>query len=237
MTYGLTDIHQHLLWGLDDGAATPEITHRMLKDAARQGISGVAATCHVYPGIEPFDPGIYRERLAHAQEYCRNHNLPVKVFSGAEVAWTYQTVTALRQKRIPTLGATDYVLLELWRSISLQDAYKAVRSMIGAGYCPVLAHAERYWCFEWMPKLALRLREETGARIQVNAGTLLHPRNMAEKRFGRIMLAEGGIDAVASDAHGNAARPINLRAVQRWLEHHTDAAYARSLTTFSGELR
>mgnify|MGYP006967169519 CR=1 FL=1 len=36
MTYALTDIHQHLLWAMDDGAASPEITRRMMKDAARQ---------------------------------------------------------------------------------------------------------------------------------------------------------------------------------------------------------
>ena len=237
MTYALTDIHQHLLWGMDDGAASPEITRRMMKDAARQGIGKIAATCHVRPGIEPFDPGRYRERLAQAREICRSERLPLQICSGAEIAWTYQTETALRQGRLPTLGNTDYVLLELWTSISPRDAYSAAKSLIGAGYCPVIAHAERYLCFLCSPRFAQRFRAETGALLQVNAEALLKPANLLEKRFVRNMLDSGAIDAIASDAHGNARRPINLRAAHDWLLQHTDAAYARSLTTFSGELK
>lgn len=237
MTYALTDIHQHLLWGMDDGAASQEITRRMLKDAARQGIGKVAATCHVRPGIEPFDMGIYRERLARAREICRSERLPVQIYSGAEVAWTYQTENAVRRGKLPSLGNTDYVLLELWTSISPRDAFSAARTLIGAGYCPVIAHAERCLCFLCSPRFARRFRAETGALLQLNAETLLRPDNLLEKRFVRIMLQEGAIDAVATDAHGNSRRPINLRAAHSWLMQHTDAAYARSLTTFSGELR
>lgn len=237
MTYGLTDIHQHLIWGMDDGAATPEITRRMLKDAAKQGIARIAATCHARPGLEPFDLGLYRERLARAQDYCKSHGLPVQIYPGAEIAWTYQTVSALRQHRLPALGNTDYVLLELWESISLKDAYHAARSLIGAGYCPVLAHVERCWSFLLMPKAAMRLREETGALFQVDTAAVLQPRNPLEKRFVHRMLDAQAIDAVATDAHGVHARPVNLRAAHDWLVQHTDASYARSLTTFSGELR
>ena len=236
MTYGLTDIHQHLLWGMDDGAATPQAMHHMLQDAHQQGIARAAATCHIAPGLRPFDLGVYRERLHQARDYCAQKGLDVEIIPGAEIAWTYQTVSALRQKKAPALGETDYVLLELWRDVSLQEARSAVRSLISAGYCPVLAHVERYRCFEWLPKQALRFRRETGALFQINADTLLQPGNMVEKRFVRILLEEHGLDAVASDAHGTKSRPQNLRKAHDWLRKHTDAAYARALTTFSGEL-
>lgn len=236
MTYALTDIHQHLLWGLDDGPAAMQGTQAMLREAHAQGISKVAATCHACPGFTPFDMGLYRERLQQAQDFARQENLAVEVFAGAEVAWTYQTASALRQGSLPTLGNTDYVLVELWRDISLQEAKHAVRSLIRAGYCPVLAHVERYRCFTWFPQQAMRLREETGAWFQVNASTLLKPQGMLEKRLIRRLLSNGGLDVVASDAHGNAARPLNLRQAHAWLVHHTDADYARALTTFHGEL-
>ena len=236
MTTRLTDIHQHLLWGLDDGAQTAEVMQGMLREAAGQGIGQIAATCHICPGMTPFDPGIYRERLAEANDFCRQEELDVTVLPGAEVAWTYQTVAALRQGKTPTLGGTDCVLLELWRDISLQEAKRAVRSLIGAGYRPVLAHVERYRCFGWFPGQALRFREETGALFQMNAATLLQPHGLLEKRFARRMLDARALDAVASDAHGNPARPQNLREAYDWLLKHTDEEYARLLTTFSGEL-
>ena len=236
MISGMTDIHQHLLWGLDDGAQTPESMQQMLLEAHHQGIVQVAATCHVCPGMTPFDPGLYRERLREANDYCRRQGLAVNVLPGAEVAWTYQAVNALRQRKAPRLGDTDYVLLELWPDISLQEARQAVRSLIAAGYCPVLAHVERYRCFSWFLQQALRFREETGALFQMNARTLLQPRNLMEKRFVTRMLESRAIDAVATDAHGNPVRPINLLAAREWLEINTDPTYARELTTFGGAL-
>lgn len=237
MNSGLTDIHQHLLWGLDDGPGTMEGTQEMLREAHRQGIAQVAATCHACPGFAPFDAGLYRERLAQAQDFARQENLAVTVLPGVEAAWTYQTAAALRQGKLLTLGHTDCVLLELWRDIPLQEARDAVTQLIRAGYRPVLAHVERYRCFAWWPTQALRFREETGALMQVNASTLMRPRGLAEKRFVRTMLRHRAMDAVATDAHGNPARPVNLRQAHDWLLQHTDGEHARMLTTFAGELK
>lgn len=233
----LTDIHQHLLWGLDDGAKTREIMQDMLREAQRQGIGQVAATCHVCPGMVPFDMGLYHERLAQANAFCQREGLQVTVLPGAEVAWTYQTVSALRQGSVPTLGSTDHVLLELWRDISIHEAKQAVLSLIRAGYHPVLAHVERYRCFSWFPGQAERFRAETGAWFQVNAATLMHPQGFLEKRFIRQLLDHRSLDAVATDAHGSAARPVNLREAYDFLQRRTDEACARALTTFHGELR
>lgn len=73
--------------------------------------------------------------------------------------------------------------------------------------------------------------------MQVNASMLMAPRGLAEKHFIRTMVNARGIDAVATDAHGTPARPINLRQAHDWLAAHADADYARALTTFAGELK
>lgn len=229
----MTDIHQHLLWGMDDGAKTEEITRAMLREAVQQGITKVAATCHAIPGMLPFDAGLYRERLSEAQDYCRQQHLPVQILPGAETAWTYQTVAALRQGKIPALGDTDHVLLELWPDISLHEARNAVRSLISAGFCPILAHVERYRCFSWFPRQALKFRQETGVLFQVNAGSFLHPQHAVMKRFVNRLLAEHGVDTVASDAHGIEGRTINLSLARDWLQNHTDIDYARELLSFA----
>lgn len=234
MIHQMTDIHQHLLWGLDDGAGTADIMGAMLNEACKQGISTVVATPHAAPGMRPFDMGLYRERLDQAQSFCRMQKLDVKVVPGAEVAWTYYTAPALHQGRIPTLGGTDYVLLELWRDISWQAARNAVGQLTRAGYCPVLAHAERYLAFLLSPKAAMRFRNETGALLQINANTLLHPRGYLERRFIQRLLSEGAIDAVATDAHDCEKRPVNLHDAYVWLCKNTDKAYAQDLTSFGG---
>lgn len=236
MKQELTDIHQHLLWGIDDGADSREIMYSMLREAQRQGIKTIVATSHARPGLQPFDMGLYTERLTEAQCFCKTEDLGICVLPGAEIAWTHQTPLALRQGRIPTMGGTDYVLLELWRNISWQAAQDAVKQLTRAGYCPVLAHPERYLAFIRSPKKTLQFRNETGALLQLNADTVLSPRNYWERRFTEYLLKEGAVDAIASDAHDCINRPVNMEAAYQWLTIHTDAAYAKELVTFGGEL-
>ena len=232
----MTDIHQHLIWGIDDGAATPEIMRSMLRTAHDQGIGVVVATAHARPGFAPFDTGLYAERLEEAQRFCDGEKLNVRILPGAEIAWTYQTALALRQEKVPALGNSDYVLLELWRNVSWQTAKEAVHQLIRAGYYPVLAHPERYLAFALSPKSAIRFRNETGALLQINADTVIKPRGFFERRFVRTLLSERAVDAVATDAHDCTDRPVNLKDACEWLEVNTDAAYARELTTFGGVL-
>ena len=236
MKQELTDIHQHLLWGIDDGAASRETMYSMLREAQRQGIKTIIATSHARPGLQPFDMGLYTERLTEAQCFCKTEDLGICVLPGAEIAWTHQTPLVLRQGRIPTMGGTDYVLLELWRNISWQAAQDAVKQLTRAGYCPVLAHPERYLAFIRSPKKTLQFRNETGTMLQLNADTVLSPRSYWERRFTEYLLKEGAVDAIASDAHDCINRPVNMEAAYQWLTLHTDATYAKELVTFGGEL-
>ena len=235
MNQALTDIHQHLLWGIDDGADSRETMHAMLREAHAQGIKAVVASSHAEPGFQPFDMGLYTERLCEAQSFCDSEKLDIRVLSGAEIMWTYQAPLSLRQGKLPTIGGTDYVLLELWRNITCQSARDAVNQLTRAGYCPVLAHPERYLTFLRSPKKLLRFRNETGALLQVNADTILNPQNFWERRFTEFLLKEGAVDAVASDAHNCVSRPVNMKKAYQWLITHTDEAYAKKLVTFGGE--
>lgn len=232
----MTDIHQHLLWGLDDGPENEAQTRAMLAQNRAQGIAAAAATVHAAPGLTPVDGGLYRERLEEARQLCREDAPDLRLIPGAEIAWTWQTVSALRHKKVPTLGDTDYVLLELWRDISWKAAADAVYQLTRAGFCPVIAHAERYMAFLLSPRETMELRSRTGALIQINAASLLKPGGLLQRRFTRSLLREGAIDAVASDAHGRESRPINLLEAYQWLRSHTDESYARSLTGFGGRL-
>ena len=237
LNHFMTDIHQHVLWGVDDGAQTPQVMCAMLEQAHAQNIRAVVATAHAAPGYQPFDIGRYRERLSQAQDFCTAQKLNVQVVPGAEIAWTYQTASALRQKRVPAIGDTDYVLLELWPDISWQAAKDAVCQITRAGYCPILAHVERYRIFTLSPKAAMRFRTETGALFQLNGDTLLNPRGILQRRFCRVLLSGRAIDVVATDAHDCEARPVNLATAYSWLLENTDETYARDLTTFGEVLK
>lgn len=234
---GLTDLHQHILWGMDDGPDSAEGMHAMLEEAHAQQIKRIAATPHAYPGYHPFDQFLYRDRLDEAQDYCRAKGFDITLMPGAEVAWTYQSVMALRKRALPTLNDTDCVLIELWRDIPWQEVRSAAEQLLRAGFTPVFAHVERYRCFLWQPEKALKLKEELPVFYQVNAASVLDGGGPVFKRFIRRMLAEKGIDVIASDAHGNAIRPQRLLEAHQALTETCGAEYADALVNFSGVIK
>ncbi len=234
---GLTDIHQHLLWGLDDGAHTPQMMHEMLRTAHEQQIRRIAATPHVYPGFKPFDMELYRRRLDEAREYCGKNRLDIELMSGAEIAWTYQTADALFRRQVPTLNDTDHVLIELRHDITWREVRTAVKRLLHEGFTPMLAHVERYACFILNPERALELRDELSIHYQVNAGTILAKNGFLMRRFMKKMLNEQGFDAVASDAHDCKFRPQRLREAWEVLKADCGEEYADSLVNFGGILK
>ena len=49
------DLHQHVLWGIDDGPKSRKEMIALLQRDAEQGIGIVAATSHALPGVRAFD--------------------------------------------------------------------------------------------------------------------------------------------------------------------------------------
>ena len=88
MKQELTDIHQHPIWGMDDGADSRETMFSMLREAHFQGIKTIVATTHAAPGFHPFNMELYTERLAEAQAFCNLEDLQIRLLPGAEIAWT-----------------------------------------------------------------------------------------------------------------------------------------------------
>lgn len=230
----LTDIHQHLLWGMDDGPADAQTMQDMLWAAHRQGIDKIAATPHACPGVQPFDLQLYHQRLAEAQRYCDENHLGIQLLTGAEIAWTYHTVEALRRKQVPTLAGTNYALIELWHNVTWSEVQSAAEQLLRAGFTPVFAHVERYRCFTWQPGKAIELKEKLPVCYQVNASTVLAQRGLAAKHFLSRMLRDRVIDFIASDAHDCHFRPQCLQEAYRILQKKSDPEYAKVLVKLDG---
>jgi len=229
---GFIDIHQHILWGMDDGPASAKGMQAMLRKAHAQKVCCIAATPHAYPGFRPFDLVLYQERLEEARAYCLQERLNIMLMPGAEIAWTYHTVEALRRGQIPTLNDTDYALIELWPNITWGEVRKAAKNLLNAGFTPVFSHIERYRCFVWQPERAIELKNDLPVCYQLNASALLCPGGLIMKHFMRRMLGEQTIDAIASDAHDVQNRPVQMAEVRRALEGQCSAGYARRMMCF-----
>lgn len=215
---GFTDIHSHFIYGVDDGARTREDMEAMLDAAHADGISDLYATPHIALGIRRFQHELFRRHFQEAEVYCRQRGYGMRLHAGAELLYTPAMQPYIVERKLPSLGDSNHVLVEFTPDISYLELEAAVGLMERAGYIPVLAHIERYGCF-FHGKKPWRLKERHEVRYQVNADSALERRALFRGGLIKRWFQEELIDFVASDAHDCEGRPFRMRAAYDALAH------------------
>ena len=210
MTRGFVDIHSHFVYGLDDGARTITEMETMLDAAHADGVVSLFATPHVTPGMKPFDAEKYESHLNQARRYCRDRGYNMQLFSGAEILYTPMLQQYCMEHRLPTLGDSEFVLMEFVPGVKLQELESALTLMKRNGYIPILAHIERYNCL-YRGRTAAKLKERYNVRYQVNANTVLSDQGYFRTRKIRSWFENELVDFIASDAHNVQNRRTKLR--------------------------
>src|SRR3954447_6703299 len=96
-----TDIHFHLLPGVDDGPATLADSVDLARAAARDGTGTVVATPHVRSDFLT-DVGQLRDRVREVKSALAADGVPVSVVQGAELG--HDMVGRLRQDELDAIA-------------------------------------------------------------------------------------------------------------------------------------
>lgn len=208
----MTDLHTHILPGMDDGSRSVEMSLAMLEEEAAQGVDTVALTPHYYRDRERADSFLTRRaRALEALEAAiaalpedRRAALPKRVVA-AEVAWVPNLVDCSRLRELCYAG-TDMFLLELPMQPWYDGLFSQLYDLMNVtGLTPVIAHIDRYWSSQ-KPE---RMEELFSLRLptQLSAEALL--------RFptrGRALkyLQSGRAQILMSDCHNMSSRRPNL---------------------------
>ena len=79
----IVDMHCHVLPGVDDGPATMEDSVAILREAARQGLSGMIVTPHYHPGRYMVEAERNLETLQAVREELKRQKIDLKLESGS----------------------------------------------------------------------------------------------------------------------------------------------------------
>ena len=225
---GFTEIHTHVVFGVDDGAQTEADMYALLDAAHKEGVSTLFATSHVTPGIRPFDFEKYKQHLELARRYCRDKGYALELCAGAEILSTPALERYVWEESLPTLGNSNRVLVEFAVKVEFQQIVESVRMLERGGYVPILAHIERYACLQHS-KNAWKLKELCDVGYQVNARTVVEGRGFFQDRCVHKWFDAGLIDWVASDAHDCVRRPFMTQKAYNVLRERYGSAYAGRL--------
>lgn len=192
----LTDLHTHILPGVDDGAEDLDKATQMLLAQKASGVERVALTPHFYPLEEELEVFLENRRKAFEQLLSNwdAATMP-QLRLGAEVH--YSPCLTDMDLRSLTLDKTDYLLLELSDTVQPALIEPVLRRILDRGITPVLAHVERCIYFADQPKRLERLIE-MGALAQISL-RMLPTKRM--RKFAEICLQKNVAQIVASDIH------------------------------------
>lgn len=208
----MTDIHTHILPGVDDGAADPEQSLAMLRMEGEQGVERVVLTPHFYIKHESADRFLARrqegwqrleERLAWLEPEERS-GLPDLVL-GAEVAWQASVLDCPQLDSL-CMGRSRYMLVELPFDRWTGQTIRQLNELMGFhGITPVLAHLERYLDIQ-DPKLIRQLLD-LDVPVQISCAVL---NSFWQGRKAVKLLRSGQAQLVASDCHNCDTRPPDM---------------------------
>lgn len=199
---GITDIHNHLLPGIDDGAANLEESIKLIRLMRKMGISNFIATPHImndyYPNTpETIDRALteLKNKLAETPELNE-----VKITAAAEYMMDQHLLDLLEEDKLLVLKE-NLVLVEMsyfQPPINLKEILFRLQTK---GYKPVLAHPERYAFYHTADLAKYEDLKNRGCLFQINALSLTshYGRNM--EKIALKLLKKGMIDFIGSDTH------------------------------------
>lgn len=207
---GFTDIHTHILPGVDDGAQDMSQARRLLRMAWENGTRTVFLTPHYRGKYKKHTPAKLRENFHWLRELLQDEFPDMRILLGSEVAYEADAPEAMVAGTVLTLNDSRYVLLEFQTTALRSQILAGVSETIRCGFTPIVAHIERYNILRRDPAFAEELRE-MGALLQLNADSVMGRNGFGIKHLCHKLLKAGLAQFIASDSHDQKHRPPTLR--------------------------
>ena len=162
-----TDMHSHILPGIDDGSPDVETSIQLIRGLMDLGITKSIATPHIIGDMYRNTPDTIFAAQKLLQDELDDRQIDFQLSAAAEYMLDNYFFEMLSNKSL-LLTVKDNLLLTEFSFSSMPDHIeKMAFSIITEGYVPILAHPERYGYFHGNQKIFQRLKD-LGFLLQVN---------------------------------------------------------------------
>lgn len=212
----LIDLHSHVLFGVDDGPETFELSMEMLRFAAGKGIRAVVATPHILDSFQSEE--LILSHFRKLTSAVIEEKIPLDLFLGSEINFQFGIEDIIESGVGTYRGMGRYFLVETTLTHFPKHFEETIYRIVATGRTPVFAHPERVGPIVGDIDLIRRLTE-AGVLLQVNSGSLLGRFGSRIKDYAWELVEKKYVHFVASDAHGMRHRAFNLD--EAWKEVRT----------------
>ena len=234
MEYTLTDLHSHILPGVDDGSPNMQTSMEMLAISYQEGVRDLFLTPHYIRRQNQYQPEELDRIYEQLQKAASAEFPELNLYLGNEIYYTPGISEDIRNGQIHSMNGSRYVLVEFAVGITWTEMYQAMKELIRARVWPVIAHVERYRCLVKQMKHIDELREME-VYLQLNAEGLLGSFFDADTRWRRTLVKEGKISFLGTDAHDLNHRAPYIKDAAKWMQQKTTSDYSRKLLHANGQ--
>ena len=218
----MTDIHNHILFAIDDGSPHIETSVEMCRDAYENGYKTIVVTPHFanYNRIDEFvDERDYK--IGELQKALQSEEIPLTVLSGAEL---FLSDSLLKSGNIDDLAINNsrYMLCEFpLGPFNIKRGLMWIDELIDRGYTPILAHPERYYEIHRNLHIIDELIDRDVV-LQVNIDSLTGRNGKTPQQLSVDLVCRGFAQLIGTDAHELKYRHTRIKEKIKELPYDVD---------------
>jgi tyrosine-protein phosphatase YwqE len=190
---GMTDVHTHLLPGVDDGAQSVADSLEILRFMQETGVERIYLTPHIMSDLPGNTPDALQSRY---EEFLKKVPPGLQLRLAAEYMMDAGFPSLIKKGMLTMAGR--HVLVETSYLSPPPGMKDLLYELSLSGYQPVIAHPERYM---YMREKDYRRLKEKGYKLQLNLFSLTGTYGPAAERNACFLLKQGLYDFLGSDVH------------------------------------
>ena len=192
-----TDIHSHLIPGIDDGSTDMQTTISLIKEMQKLGFSKIITSPHVMSDIYKNSSETILNGLAAIRAELKEQNINMKIDAVAEYYLDYDFEQKIGKEKLLTFG-DEYILVELSFIQAPKNLFDIIFKLQLEGYKVVLAHPERYHYLQIKDYQDLVNR---GVFLQINFLSLISYYSPHIKLKAEDLIAKNLVSFIGTDCH------------------------------------
>ena len=195
-----TDMHSHLLPGIDDGSPDVVTSIELIQGLQDLGYQKFITTPHILLGMYDNDPQTIGHAHKKLREEIQSRKIVVDIAAAAEYFLDDHFENLLNEKTA-FLTIKDNLVLVEFSFIDISANYKKLLFNLQIqGYQPILAHPERYVYLSRNLHIFDELKS-AGCLFQLNLLSLAGGYGKPTMELAQVLLKKDYIDLIGTDLH------------------------------------